>query len=240
MSRKKTISEVISEFQQIWGDRFDYSQVDYKTTNDRVTIICREHGSFTLMPYQHKAGASCRKCGNITGRPRTSTEDFIAKSKKLFGDRFDYSLTKYIHSHKNVTLICKSHGEFSTKASRHLESGGCPICVRQCSTVEQVWLDSLGIPDDASHRGVNLKLNNQKCLVDGFDPSTNTVYEFHGDFWHGNPLVYQPNDIHPIIGKPFGELHQRTLLKDQLIRESGYQLITIWSSDWDKLNRKRL
>lgn len=26
--------------------------------------------------------------------------------------------------------------------------------------------------------------------VDGFCEQTNTVYEYHGDYWHGNPDIY--------------------------------------------------
>ena len=27
--------------------------------------------------------------------------------------------------------------------------------------------------------------------IDAFDPKTNTVYEFNGDYWHGNPNTLQ-------------------------------------------------
>lgn len=99
---------------------------------------------------------------------------------------------------------------------------------------ERLWLDSLGIPNDQLHRTVNLRLDDKKCLVDGYDPTTNTVYEFHGDFWHGNPEVYDSDKMNPLVKKTFGQLYQRTLDKDNLIRSHGYNLVIIWESDWKK------
>ncbi len=60
--------------------------------------------------------------------------------------------------------------------------------------------------------------------VDGFDSSTNTVYEYHGSYWHGNPEVFDPNDINEMAGKTFGELYQSTISRDRQI----LQLIIKW------------
>lgn len=65
--------------------------------------------------------------------------------------------------------------------------------------------------------------------VDGFDPVTNTVYEFHGSFWHGDPNKYNQNQKHPIIkNKTFGDLYRETLDKESLIKNAGYNLISNW------------
>ena len=45
--KKLTTEEFIVKSKLIWGDRFDYSFVEYKTSNDKVKIICREHGEFS-------------------------------------------------------------------------------------------------------------------------------------------------------------------------------------------------
>jgi len=39
------------------------------------------------------------------------------------------------------------------------------------------------------------------------------------------------------MGKTFGELYQNTLKKEQYIRVMGFNLITIWESDWIKFNK---
>lgn len=37
------------------------------------------------------------------------------------------------------------------------------------------------------NREVVIKISGRIFKVDGFDPIINTIYEFYGDFWHGNP-----------------------------------------------------
>ena len=69
-------------------------------------------------------------------------------------------------------------------------------------------------------------------MVDGFDPATNTVYEFHGDFWHGNPRRFAAEAINKKCKISYGELYQKTLAKEQAILASGYRLVVIWESDW--------
>jgi hypothetical protein len=70
--------------------------------------------------------------------------------------------------------------------------------------------------------------------VDGFCEETETVYEFHGDFWHGNPMFYNQNDFSNKLGKTFGEAYRDTLQREEAIRRK-YKLIVIWEYQWDAL-----
>ncbi len=68
--------------------------------------------------------------------------------------------------------------------------------------------------------------------VDGFCELTNTVYEFHGDFWHGNPLIYERDQINPVNKSTYGELYDKTIKREQKIRDLGYNLIIKWETDF--------
>jgi hypothetical protein len=82
-----------------------------------------------------------------------------------------------------------------------LQGGDCPKCAyKRVSEIETVWLDEIGINNDAEHRQVTVKLGNKRIIADGFDPKTNTIYEFYGDFWHGNPKIFRTTDINPRVG----------------------------------------
>jgi len=49
------------------SDRYDYSLVDYKFSNKKVIIICREHGPFKQIPAGHLDGKEgCKKCLRLT------------------------------------------------------------------------------------------------------------------------------------------------------------------------------
>jgi len=69
--------------------------------------------------------------------------------------------------------------------------------------------------------------------VDGFDPKTNTVYEFLGDYWHGNPNVYYAHNYHPVRKVSFGQLFDETVERFFLLRRSGYNLNVIWEGDFN-------
>ena len=75
-----------------------------------------------------------------------------------------------------------------------------------------------------------------KYKADGYCEATNTVYEFHGDLWHGNPKKYNPNDT-SYFGIQYGELYERTLQREQEIKTLGYNLIVMWEYDWNIIRR---
>jgi G:T-mismatch repair DNA endonuclease (very short patch repair protein) len=97
------------------------------------------------------------------------------------------------------------------------------------------WLNSIMTAENISIQHAESPLGEYKIpgigKVDGYCHETNTVYEFHGDFWHGNPNRYKAENTNPISKKTYGELYQKTVIRDQRIRDAGYQLIVEWESD---------
>jgi hypothetical protein len=59
---------------------------------------------------------------------KLTTEEFIQKSKEVHENRYDYSLTNYIGSRINVTIVCPEHGPFQQLPCNHLDGRGCPEC----------------------------------------------------------------------------------------------------------------
>ena len=132
MPRKKTQEEVIQEFREVHGDRYDYSLVEYINDSTSIDIICPIHGVFHQVPNSHKHGHGCPYCaGNI----KNTKEDFIFKAKAVHGDKYDYSKVNYINNSKKVCIICHEkddkgieHGEFWIEPGSHKRGRGCPIC----------------------------------------------------------------------------------------------------------------
>jgi hypothetical protein len=100
------------------------------------------------------------------------------------------------------------------------------------SFAETEWLDSLQIPMDC--RQIKIIIGNQYYIVDAFDSETNTVYEFHGDYWHGNPSIFHPYKINKQAGKTFKKLYTLTMEKEENLKRAGYKVISIWESDWNR------
>lgn len=74
------------------------------------------------------------------------------------------------------------------------------------------------------------------CLVDGYDETTRTVYEFHGCLWHGctrcYPKRWQSSHAHP--DRTFAELRENTTRKEEKLIAAGMSLVVIWECEWDR------
>ena len=53
------------------GDKYDYSKVDYKISREKVIIICKKHGEFSQLPFNHINGNGCSKCRESHGERDT-------------------------------------------------------------------------------------------------------------------------------------------------------------------------
>ena len=58
-----TKEEFIEKAKKIHGDKYDYSNVEYKNNRTKVKIICPKHGEFMQKPTDHLRGHGCPTCG---------------------------------------------------------------------------------------------------------------------------------------------------------------------------------
>ena len=121
---------IIKKFISIHGNHYDYSKVNFIKTTEKVCIVCPFHGEFYQTPNAHLKGQGCPVCGKEKKRiSKTYTnKDFINKSKKIYGDLYDYSEVNYVNSKEKVCIICKEHGNFYIEPNAFLMGRGCPKC----------------------------------------------------------------------------------------------------------------
>jgi hypothetical protein len=64
-AQTKSLTQFIKEANKIHGGKYDYSQVDYKKSIEKVIIICPIHGGFEQSPNSHVSHmAGCKQCIN--------------------------------------------------------------------------------------------------------------------------------------------------------------------------------
>jgi ribosomal protein L36 len=127
--------ELIKQFHETHGDRYDYSKVEYVERSLKVIIICKDHGEFLQNLFDHKNGSDCPKCSYKHGRTvKRTTSEVIEQFKKVHGDRYDYSKVEYIGVRVKVIIICKDHGEFLQRVSSHIRGHNCLECYRIMSS----------------------------------------------------------------------------------------------------------
>lgn len=132
-----TTERFIKKSRAKFGDKYDYSKVDYKNASTEVIIICPNHGEQFITPTNHLRTHGCAECGKEFTRNscRSNTKDFIKKARKKHGNFYDYSKSEYVRSGEKVCIICPFHGEFWQTPDNHLYGFGCARCGdERCST----------------------------------------------------------------------------------------------------------
>lgn len=212
------------------GDKYNYSKSVIIGNWKKIIIICPIHGEFKQAPQQH----FIQGCPSCAGVKKLTTQEFIEKSILVHGQRYDYSESEYVTRPGKIKIICHRHGAFWQTANCHLVGHGCVKCSASVSRKETKWLDLMKVPNDNLHRNVIIFIDNKKYNVDGYLANSKTIYEFLGDYWHGNPNVYSAKDFNINCKKTFGELFLNTELKLNKLKEHGFQIISIWESEFDK------
>lgn len=158
------------------GNKYDYSVSLYKNQYSLVKIICPKHGVFEQLAKSHMNGKGCKLCSNNV---KLTTECFIENSKKIHGDKYDYSLVNYVNNKTKVMITCPVHGVFEQRPDIHIsKKQGCPKCgvisrtKKQSSNVEGFIEKSIKIHGDRYDYSLVEYKNNKtkvkiKCLNHG-------------------------------------------------------------------------
>lgn len=122
--------DILNRFKIKHGDRYDYSLVEYKNSSTKIKIICRDHGVFEQLPQNHILGKGCELCSieYRASKRRYTINKFVDLAKTIHGNRYDYSLVKYINNSSPISIICRVHGEFSQTPNAHMAGHGCRSC----------------------------------------------------------------------------------------------------------------
>lgn len=157
----------------IHGNKYDYSLVQYKKSDQNVCIICPQHGPFWQTPHTHLTGHGCPKCANLYS---PTTEEFIASSKAIFGDKYDYSKTDYKGNKTKVCITCPEHGDFWTTPNNHLtHKAGCP----RCSGYYDLSLEEF---IEIANKRFNYKYDYSKVVWKGLKHTIDIICPEHGLF----------------------------------------------------------
>ena len=114
--------------------------------------------------------------------------------------------------------------------------------IQNFSSVSLEWLEwtrlKSGTVKNIQHIG-NLPVGEAKIglyRTDGFDPSTNTIYEFYGCYFHGCPDCFPDRHaLNKTVGQTFDALHEKTI--DRLVALCiipDLEFEWIWECKWNK------
>jgi hypothetical protein len=129
-NQRKTKDQFIIEANKIHNNKYDYSFVEYISTQTKIKIKCLIHGIFEQQPNNHLQGKGCNYCGIIekANNQRKTKDQFIIDANKIHNNKYDYSLVEYKNAGTKVKIICNFHGIFEQKPNNHLIGNSCNKC----------------------------------------------------------------------------------------------------------------
>lgn len=243
--RTSSNQQFLEKARAIHGDKYDYSLLEYKCTHSKVLIGCSAHGIFNQSPANHLKGQGCPVCG-IEKQKQACLKryGFENPSRRYYSPEVffnlassDYLYEEYIVKEKTTIQIANELCVDPTTVCNYLRKH--EIVIRQVALHSYKciqWLESImekeGIFIQHAQNGGEYRVPDSRLHVDGYHKETNTIYEFYGDCWHGNPKLFKGHErCHPFNNTTAGELYYGTLQREKIIRELGYNLVTVWESE---------
>lgn len=108
-----------------WGDKYDYSLVEYTNCLTKVKIVYNKTGEiFEQNPSSHLSRAP----ENIRLAVRKTTTQFIKEANEVHDNKYSYEKTEYVKNQVKVIITCPVHGDFSQNPLSHVQGNGCPHC----------------------------------------------------------------------------------------------------------------
>ena len=167
MAKVTNTQTFIAKAQEIHGHHYNYSKTVYKSSRDKVTLICNIHQcEFEQIASDHirvRHSAKEGKWNGVSGGCKTcwhenkiknlthTNESFIEKAKSIHGDKYDYVHTNYTERGCDVKIICKIHGIVTVSSKRHIDIDNpqkCPECSNLIQKIAHHYAIHTGIQDE--------------------------------------------------------------------------------------------
>jgi len=159
--------------------------------------------------------------------------DFVSKSKKIHGHKYNYDKVRYVDCNSEVTIKCPYHGEFEQRPIQHLVGHGCPICYEsRGEKVIRVMLEAFNIPHQTQYR--TLECKNKRALPFDFAVWVDGILrliEFQGKQHYEFGFKIRG---HVFTKQSLREIQQRDKIKLNFCSSHGIPLLVI--PYWERKN----
>ena len=265
-NKKYTAETLLNAFSKLEYMVNEY-KVDHDVIKDgkrdrKIKLICSKHGESIRFTHQ-AADTGCLQCRKDfkenkkeidrakkraennrvkSNKSRTTPVDEVLKIlTEKYGDKFSYDLTGYENLQSVMTVTCKKHGSFNIIIKSYMQTSyGCRSCANAgTSKAEYDWLASKNI-DNMLYQHKIEYMPNKFLFTDGYDPTTNTIYEYLGDYWHGNIGKYKKDFFNKKSKKTMIELFDITQDRFKMLSDMGYNIIYRWDSSDDFIYDNKL
>ena len=216
--RRKSQDDAIKRLREVHGDKYDYSQVEFKNIRTRMKIICPKHGAFYQTYKKHSSGIGCPECGKYVRV--SNTDEFKMKMLDKYGDRYDLSNVDYYNNKTKVKITCNRCGRnFEMRPNDLLTGHGCPCFETGISDAETeiyTYIKSIWPSAEHSQRVLYDENTRGPKEIDVYIPELKIGFEYNGLYWHSNLM------------KDSGHLVEKQLLG----KRHGITIYHIFEDEW--------
>ena len=195
--KRYTTGKYIKKAKELYGDKYDYSKTIYKSSKEKICVICPRHGEFYVKADDHlNNNRGCPLCYSERRglTQKLTTDDFVNKAKLVHNNKYDYSKVNYVDARTKVCIICPTHGEFWQAPLNHLTNKTlCPKCskIYRHSELEETIFNYLkeAYPNLTITREKTFEWlkNKNNLLIDFFIEEHNIAIEVQGE-QHYKPI----------------------------------------------------
>ena len=164
-------------------------------------------------------------------------EEFLEKCSSVHGDKYDYSLSKYVNQRVKLTIICGQHGAFTQTPNAHLSGMGCPLCANHRGKYTmQEFVEVCKKTHGGKYDYSSVTVKNLKCPI-VLSCSKHGKFEilaFRHKNGRGCPKCHGPNK--PLKNRDkviadFNKVHSNKYNYDKMIYKGSKVLITVTCLD---------
>jgi hypothetical protein len=250
-TNKKTHQQFVNEVPKDLGIEITGTYVNADT---KIEYKCKHGVNYSrpwqILTFRHCCRKGYYESGRMWASSTHSSDEWIQVLEPIYGNQYIWNTLEKVYKKDMLKIECKKHGTFEQWTTSLKKGIGCKACVKEkneprrkqhawqnfiesgayltgrsnVSKAETKWLDELGI---ATRQKL---LEDIGLTVDGYDETTNTVYLYHGRFWHGCPETFDPEMQHPVVKIKMKDLYNQTMKYEQKIKDAGYNLITTWGT----------
>ena len=167
----------------------------------------------------------------------------VTKAKKHYKERQStFTLEKCINKHgkeEGIRVFNERQEKWLKKLYASFEKYG------DGRSPQSKWVDD--IKHILSENGLNITCKEKWMREPGSTKSYSydltigkKIIEFNGDYWHANPSKYSPDWLHPTKKKTSNELWEYDIRKTKLAESYGYEVLTVWESDYNSNPEKTI
>ena len=192
--KQKITKDIFIKFaNEKYNNKYVYTKINYIDYNNKICIICPEHGEFWQSPKQHLLACGCKGCVSEKKSKNFSMtkEEFVKRSRKIFNEKYIYDNVNYKNNCTKVSITCPKHGDFLCTPANHLKGRGCPICNSENYVYESrmlYFLKTIFDEEDIIIQYKDVWLTNNKSL-DFYIPKFKIAIEHQGS-QHFKPLEF--------------------------------------------------